>query len=188
MNDKTPAHQIRVRDEENNTYTYIHLMSSLPAPKVIVELFGGMGRITRQAQAIFPKAKIYSFDLDQVCCETIKKYCPSVEVLQQSSLDQNPYIIPDCGVLADFNLLTIKKAQETYREFFEYMFSKKPGWIVLTDSAHAKLHINYKSYGCLPALSSYIELWKKYATDHGYKLKKFSECHYRSIVIVLERV
>jgi len=188
MIDTTPAYSIRIKDEIMNALAYDILLSKASKVEKIIELFGGMGRMTQLISKHFPTSKIISFDLDKKCCDTIKKIVPNAIVLMKDSLQNNYYIDECSGVLCDFNLLTIKTFHTKFKYFFDDMLNRNPSWFILTDSCISKLKMNYIHYNMnTPKLKEYIELYKIYLIDYDYELKKTIKAHNRSFMMLFER-
>lgn len=186
MKDNTPAHHIRIADENANAIACECLMNwALPVPQ-IVELFGGMGRITEAAVRRFPKATIYSYDLDELCCATLRERFKSIQVIQQDSVNNNQHIIRGCGVLADFNLMTLLRAKTDMLDFFLDIKTKKPTWLILTDSAVGKLHLNKSVYG-VSGLNGYLGAWEEFVGALGYRVYRTIQPHSRSIMMLITR-
>ena len=190
MKDETPVYRISLKDDLRNRISLCYLIRNISAPKGVLELFGGRGGFTRAIRQRWPEVPIISYDTDKRCADSLRTI-QGVTVKQRDSVSE---AVPEenWGIVADFNLLTLSRAKTHFAPFFNRMLSGNlPSWMIVTDSAPSKLHINYRSYGLSqPDILLYIYAWEQWLTNAGYGqyfVKAFHRPHFRSILLHIKR-
>lgn len=189
MKDLTPVYRISQRDDLLNRRSFANLLNIADRPSSVVELFGGCGGFTAEIVDRWPGIRVLSYELDGECYKMLEKVPGNVEAIPADSLS-NSKPVRDCGLVGDFNLLTIGRAQGKFKSFFERWFDGRlPKWMILTDSAPSKLHINYRSYGLSSGtLEEYMWAWDRLLQSKGYYLRSYQRSHFRTVLILAERV
>lgn len=172
-----------VRDEDkNNTYLRL-LLKKLPKPKRMLEVFGGVGNITKIIMEIFPGVPVESWDIDPRCVELLG-VIPGVTARLGDSTELAVAKKGD-GVFVDHNMLTLKTLQNDLNGMLSRILSGKPSWVQLNDSARSKLHLNFKSYGLEnDLLETYMGAYDKMLLPYGYKVYSHLG-HFRATQIIL---
>lgn len=183
MSDSSPAWQIKPRDEVANAEILRRLFDGLKAPKRVVEFFGGLGKTTKVIRQMWPQVPIQSWDLDSTCIRFLKKV-ERCEVIQGDSLS-DCVVNPGDGVLMDFNLWTVKRAEGNYADVMKRTFEARPAWVEVADSAMGKMHINFASYGLAKASRiDYIHLVSNWVVQYGYRLGRYEVNHVRTMTFL----
>jgi len=179
MDMNTPARDIRETDLEKNVDMLRDLLTGIEPPGRIVEYFGGLGMMTEFLAGWAPKARLVAFEQDPQClvlAETrVMRWANRVTFLPQDCLTAGlPFVKPGVGVVLDFNVMTLLRAQREYEARLSAIFARAPAFVALTDSAVSKFHLNFESYGLAEAnWAEYMKAWGKYLRPKGYKVKKF---------------
>jgi hypothetical protein len=188
MKDTPPVYKISVQDDYLNRMALVNVVEDAPQPTRIVDMFGGLGKFCFELIRRFPGVPIVQYEIDDRCVEYLRVFDrPGVTVIQGDALKLFKPQLGD-GVVADFNLLTLKRAQNEFREFFFDCFKAQIKWLIVTDSAPSKLHLNYRNYGCKsPSIDEYIYEWSKWVKEWGYRIARFTRAHFRSTLLLIER-
>lgn len=186
MKDTTSILNINRKDEYYNKIAFISLLSYAQEPSYVSDLFGGVGGFMAETKLKFPGVPAEIFEMDPLCLEVLKaKDIPDCSIIPGNCLELF-HAKPDSGVIADFNLMTLKRAQGEFHDFLHSMFRSKIKWLILTDSAAAKLHINFPVYGCFyPKLFDYIARWNAWLRPLGYHIQNWQRPHFRSVLFLI---
>lgn len=103
----------------------------------VIEYFGGIGTTTAIINEVLKPRKHTILDIDPVCIKILKDNYPDKNIVCTNSLEYKPDMVYDLSVL-DYNKFTI------LHKFLDEPF--KSDYIILTDSAIPKLHLNKKVY------------------------------------------
>lgn len=184
MKDDQPAWKLSVKDETRNGEAVKTLLSrSAPAPKRIVEFFGGIGGVTRVAREMYPCTPLITWDKDDRCVETLREI-EGVEVIQGDSLEE-ALVKEGDGVLMDFNLWTLLRARSVYKGVMERVFASRPTWVQVADSSLGKLHLNYASYGLESKdPEGYYGEVKKWVRELGFALVDREKAHHKTVMLL----
>lgn len=188
MRADTPAWKLKVSDDQANAGAYAVLLNRAPKPSRVVELFGGVGLTTGVIRGLWPKVRLDTHDLDTHCIEELRRQGAATNVIQTDSL-ANAAITKDCGIVADFNLLTLGNYPAQYETAFNRMLgSRLPQWICFTDSAVGKIHLNWARYGLkCPSIALYVKGWNRVLKQWGYQVIDFIRPHHRAMVLYARR-
>lgn len=183
MNQHTPANQIKTKDLLSNRQAMEDLLGEIPVKGVrsILDIRYGRGFWAQKVLERFPTASYTGYESDE---ETLSNAWSSSQVQLYNSFwppdegsSGNDY--PDL-VLADFNITTMKN-REMLDQVFEVV---QPEWIIFTDVACCKIHLNYRSYGLeRPEMEDY---WKGFNVP-WYRLIRFSRKHYAASTALYQR-
>lgn len=141
------------------------ILKRLIVPDRVVDGMCGVGNLTRVLDEVFPFTPLVAIDQDQRCIVETVLVCPRVVAIAMDVTDFT--FMPGDGVVLDFNILTLLTAQREYADFFRYLGSCKPEWVLVGDCARGKIHLNYKSYGCEATYISYVEAWDRWVKPFG---------------------
>jgi trans-aconitate methyltransferase len=177
VRDATPAFEIRAADLDTNARMLSELLGDvrflIDPPDRVVELCGGVGTMTRVLSEAFPAADITTHDLDATCVKMIEDIgLPRVQVVHGSYFDADTRV--DDLVVADFNMMTYLRFMDDKTEeakLVRSFLSNRIKYLLMTDSATSKLHLNFKSYGLSTASwSEYVRGYSRAVVARGYKV------------------
>lgn len=182
MKPSTPAAQINARDLDKNTEALRTLLRFIhTAPQIVVDCRYGLGGWAKVLHETFPQAHLVGFEAD---LETFER----AWVGDRSDLHCSSSGTPSLGLgykrcdllLADFNTVTKLKREELDEEIERW----QPEWLIFTDVACGKLHLNFKSY-CLaePDLGKYWRSWD----IPGYEFKRAAKHHHAASTALFRR-
>lgn len=164
-----------------NNEAFRKVLRFLPEqPRTITEAFGGIGSQSKILQQTFPGAELHTaFELDPACYTELLALPGIAATLGRfrENPDPSELLVADCN---DFSLAKTKL--ERYSEIVD----SKSRWLILTDIARGKLHINFAAYG-LPSKSSYKDYATKLSETLNRSLLGFEECPKSLTYIALER-
>ena len=183
MLDSQPAWMLKAKDETNNVEAVRRLIAKAPRPTRLLEYFGGLGGVTRIALETFPGTPIQTWDADKTCVECLRAI-EGIEVKQGDSLSKAEPKKGD-GILMDFNLWTLLRAKTKYRGVMRQVFGSGAKWVQVADSSSAKLHINFRSYGCLSSdWDEYVGQVKGWAMGMGWALVGQERSHFKTVMFL----
>lgn len=174
MNGKTPAREIAERDLAKNCEAFETCLSKMLedgfSPKIAVDIRYGLGGWAMQLAGAVAGVRIVGFEADRATFDAAAR--PAFLELRHE-----PYtgqLVDSCGLLlADFNTLTLLKANE----LIEALAALAPEYVIFTDVACGKLHLNYRSYGLkLPDLGDYYREFERRLA--GYDLVTWDRKHH----------
>lgn len=184
MNGKTPAREIKPGDLAKNVEAFQTCLVSMLAlnfqPRLAVDIRYGLGGWATKLVAAVPEVRVVGFEADRATYEAAARL-PQVEIHNEEYRGQK---VEGCGLLlADFNTLTLLKA----RELDEALAALQPEFIILTDVACGKLHLNYRSYGLKrPDLDDYYQEFGKRRLA-GFTLVAWARKHHAASTSVWSR-
>lgn len=174
----TPARLIRFRDLVNNRRAMESLLPSIdPPPDWVLDIRYGVGDWAKAVRRKFPAAHIVGFELDEETAEGAWKDA-NVDLFVEAWVPQTSRAVD--LLLADFNMTTV-----LHRDLLdEAVKAISPGWLIFTDVAAGKLHLNYRSYGLESSdLSSY---WRGFVVK-GYRLVRYERTHRAASTALYQR-
>lgn len=183
MNHSTPAKYIKAKDLAKNVEALNDVFRSIPEGievKTVLDIRYGLGGWAQSAIARFPTCEVYrGYEMDRETFQSAVKPQP-VRLVNRPFVAANyPKPQPFDLVLADFNVNT-KLKRDTLDEVLPFAGE----WLVFTDVAVSKLHLNYSSYGLdNPSLEAY---WCSFAVE-GFKLVTFSKRHHAASTALYRR-
>ena len=182
--DEKERAKLTEKDENANGVAVTRLLEQVAAPDRIFEFFGGLGAMTATARFLFPTSKIESWDLDPRCAELIRERVPGIDVICGDSINQ---LVPTSGsgVLMDWNVWTLQRANGQYARVMERVFAAKPLWIQVADSSMSKFHINKRSYG-VETEAEYWQAIDAWARRYGYRLSAKERAHWKTWMLMFE--
>jgi hypothetical protein len=131
--------------------------------KTVLDIRYGTGRWAKRVLSSFPKAKVLGYEWDRRTADAAWTD-DRVELRVETFEPQTSAVWPVTDLLlCDFNTCTVK-ARGLLDDAVRYV---NPNWVVFTDVAKSKLHMNYRAYG-LPS-PSLAEYWKAFRIS-GYVL------------------
>ncbi len=178
MNQDTPATEIKSKDLSANCLALEKLLGRLSLAQVssVADIRYGLGGWAQVVRERFPDVPIEGWEQDSETAQ--KSWKDSGVTLHIARWQPSP--IRASLVLADFNTLTALKRQL----LDELLAQIKSPYLIFTDVACSKLHLNYKSYGLSrPYLSEY---WKRFSV-RGYLLKAWEQEHHAASTALFER-
>lgn len=116
----------------------------------VLETFGGAGilrGVFEEQGLIAPNTRHEAWDFSEDCVQYLRAKFPHSTVRQVDSFREP--IQPGWDLIsADFNSWTFLKfkTQQTYAEMTARIFSARPAFVQLTDSAVNKMHLNHVHY------------------------------------------
>lgn len=177
MRDATPAFEIRAIDLDTNARMLSELLEDarffIDPPDRVVELCGGVGTMTRVLAGKFPAVEITTHDLDATCVKMINEISlPRVAVVHGSYFEAETR--EDDLVVADFNMMTYLRfmdARTAEANLVRSFLNNRIKYLLMTDSATSKLHLNFKSYGLSTAnWNEYVSGYSRAVVARGYKV------------------
>lgn len=170
------------RDITNEAVIMENLISKIKA-NTVIEYFAGIGMNARIVDHFLSPIKHTLLDIDQTCINILKQNFKKKEIIKTDSLSYKPKEIYDLSVL-DYNKFTI------LHEFLDEPFQSD--YIILTDSAISKFHLNKKYYDVTDVddyAQRYLDLiskkYNRYLT-HFYYFSKASYLLFQSKKTYLE--
>lgn len=120
-------------------------------PRRVVEAFGGIGSQSRVIRERWPRVQHVAYERDARCFEMLAEV-PGVAAVHSD------YPVPELGagvlLVADCNNFTLAPARWAD---FRAVVETGAEWLVLTDIARGKLHLNFRAYGLdAPDYPSYV--------------------------------
>lgn len=174
MNKDTPALEIKQKDLDKNAWALKSTLEQIDTPiRKVVDIRYGLGGWAKVVMEKYPKAIYLGYEQNKETYLAAWKDIPD----SQRFIVVKPF--PNLRttfkgidlLLADFNNLTVLKR----RPLDEALAITSPKWVVFTDVASSKLHLNYRSYGlCRPSLNDY---WNKFDIE-GYTLEFWEQTHH----------
>jgi hypothetical protein len=152
-----------------------------------VEWFTGVGMMTAFLEGWAPEAEVVSYELDAECRKIAAE---RVALADLRHGDAMKVALGDLragdGAVLDFNLMTLLQAKTKHIQFFVSLFSARPAFATITDSAVSKMHLNYASYGLAgPDWKGYVKKWDAFARRYGMRvLNSVAETRAAMILVV----
>lgn len=175
MNPSTPAREIKAADLRKNGEALLALLKQLPKGRLwgVLDIRYGLGGWAAIADKTLVMSDYIGYESDQATRH--QAVLPIGVDLVPTAFDDEASShlprVPDL-LLADFNTVTMLKRKEL-DEALE--LSGRPEFVIFTDVACSKLHLNYKSYGLNhPDLKAYYD---NFAIP-GYRLVAFAKQHH----------
>lgn len=178
MESSTPARMIRPKDLEANRTALEECLALIPEDgvKTVLDVRYGLGGWARTVRERFPRAKIVGFEIDAA---TVNNAWKDKGVNLSASAWTGVGVGSDL-LLCDFNVGTIK-SRETVDTLTKVV---QPRWVIFTDVACVKIHLNYRNYGLIsPDMDEY---WQTYKVD-GYEQLKWFRKHHAACTAVYQR-
>lgn len=173
MKDITPAIEIPIKQRKANGWAFQECLSRIDLSKVItvLDIRYGTGDWARRLRERAPHVQIFGFEVDSVTAKIAYRGCVELAVAEYVG-EQLPLWPAEYDLLlADFNNLTRLKAEPLHVA----LRAANPQWVVFTDVASAKLHINFASYGLdNPDLAEY---YRRFSLP-GYELLGYERKHF----------
>ena len=126
--------------------------SGLPNPLRVVEFFGGIGSFATVVQERLRPREHFIWDLDPFCARHLKRAFEKrsgVTVTEGDAYAQAPLAVtPDTLLVADFNTFSVMYMTKERPEATALgaALAAHPRWVVFTDSAVNKFHLNRVPY------------------------------------------
>jgi hypothetical protein len=180
--DKTPAQFLNLTQGDRNAEAIEELLQhAYPEPPTelvrIRDIRFGMGRWAKTCLKFFDNVDFEGWEHDQECVDmtdpdVLERCKVHVSFFPPEELGPQPDIL-----LGDFNNLTIKKAAPLVEAVELY----RPRFLIFTDSAPSKLHLNLSTYGLArKSVADYLRLYR--ATLPGYKLTHSIQPHHAVVI------
>lgn len=172
MDSTTPAATIRTKDLVANAAAFKQLLTKVPlnSIKSVCDIrygLGGWARCLEEALEGANLPRMLGFELDKDTYD--KAYMWPGSIVRNSF----PNIGIQCDLLlADFNTCTQKKR----RELDWVLDSCQANWLIFTDVACSKFHLNKTTYG-LPPTATMADYWYHFHVK-GYKLVAWAKQHH----------
>lgn len=175
MNQDTPAIEIREKDLATNAAALRECLARIVVDiSSVVDIRYGLGGWAQVVRGRWPLARIVGYEQHPATadrCWTDNR----VELRRERFMPENA---PGCELLlADFNTLTMLKRGL----LDEALAACRPSYVVFTDVACCKLHLNYRSYGLKAA--NLEQYWTAFRID-GYRRLRFSRLHHAASTAV----
>ena len=128
-------------------------------------------------RSTFPDARIIGYEIDAATIETA--WTDSGVELRHERWTPRPTPPTDL-LLADFNMSTMLSKEPLE----EALIAVRPRFVVFTDVAAAKIHLNYSRYGLVgPSMDKY---WSRFRLD-GYELVTYRREHHSASTALWKR-
>jgi tRNA A58 N-methylase Trm61 len=191
MKDVTPARDIREKDLLANVDMLRNVLKPLGAkrPPKVVEWFTGVGMMTAFLEGWAPAAEVVSFELDEECRRLAAERVALADLRRGDAMKVAlAELETGDGAVLDFNLMTLLQAETKHIQFFGSLFSRRPAFATITDSAVSKMHLNFASYGLAkPDWSEYVKKWDAFARKHGMRVAHSVSASRASMLLVVPR-
>lgn len=187
MNARTPATAIRQSDLAKNNAAFVTLLDELvekyqmPAESVALDIRYGLGDWGVLLAGRF--WQVIGWEADE---ETAKR----ARVPANAHLHAGPYQ-PELRshattlLVADFNNSTILKDEPLW----EAVKAERPEFVIFTDVACSKLHLNFRSYGLdHRSFDLYQHRVVDRARENGYNVISHLRAHHHAAMFVLRRL
>jgi hypothetical protein len=198
--------QNRFVDVQQEARCFAAIFDKLVAEKLptgrVLEVFGGVGMSALLLRKRVKIAEHYLDERDPECLKQLRalfKDVPGVSVHEVKDWTEVPVPKRVSGVVLDFNSFTALQylRSEKLRAALGKIFEAKPAWIVMTDSAISKFHINLPYYkkeeglnlngGKRPTYDDYVAAFSKVLSRAvGYKISHWQR-HRRAGYFLLTR-
>ena len=195
----------RFLDVQQEARCFASLYDTLVAEKLptktVVEVFGGVGM---SALILRAKARVdrhLMYERDPACLAQLRALFAGkagVTVTEVKDWTEVAATLPKgAGVVLDFNSLTALQYLRSakLREALGKVFEAKPAWVLLTDSACSKFHLNLKYYKAEEKLglngkgttyADYVAAFSKlFSREVGYKIQSWRK-HRRAGYFLLQ--
>lgn len=182
MKPSTPAAQIPERDLGKNVAALRQLLETIPANvRLIVDARYGLGGWARVARDFLPDADYVGYEADSETWRAAWKD-PLATVYHSTTAAYERNLWAPCDLLlADFNTVTQLKRAELDEEIKRW----DPEWLIFTDVACGKLHLNFRSYGLeVPDLGAY---WRNWDVP-GYSFEAYAKHHHAASTGLFRRI
>jgi len=179
MNSSTPAILIRSKDLAKNVKAFAGCLELLPkTPKTVLDIRYGLGGWAKELRRRYPKVAITGYEADPSTYNTA--FRDSLTNVYCGMFDGSKRGYRVDLLVADFNTLTTLKR----KELEEALAIVKCQWLIFTDVACSKLHLNYRSYGLEePDLNAY---WDEFDVE-GYRLAGWAREHHAASTAIYQR-
>lgn len=191
MKESCPALDIREKDRQRNTDAMLECLQRVPHDqiKTVLDIRYGLGGWARPLLEIIPRAKVYGVEGDRKTFHAAWVERPRTRVIWAMF---GPDMAWPKGwprkfdlILADTNANTALKP----KQITDVVSMVEAKWMIMTDVACSKLHLNYKSYGLgedWDVLKYHRKAWPKLLP--GWKLRKLSRLHHHAATSLWEKV
>ncbi len=183
MNSETPAREIRPKDLAANVAAFEVCLDHLPQKGIgdVLDIRYGLGEWAKALSLVCPSATIHGFEMDR------ETFCAAARPARSRLLHRpfDPLRIPKSWpqrydlLCADFNTLTLLKAEHLRQA----VVATSPRFLIFTDVACSKLHLNFKSYGLKnvdnSGLDRYFSAFRMKVLP-GWELKHVARLHYHA--------
>lgn len=117
----------------------------------VIDFFGGSGFVSKITQKVLQPEAHLIIDYSTVCFKHLKRVFKDdklVKVKQADSFDLMPYYDEYDLAICDFNTFTALRMidENKVESAFQHLMKKGIPYIIFTDSAKSKLHLNKKVY------------------------------------------
>lgn len=180
MNSKTPAADIKEKDLAKNASAAAYLLTMVPTPKTILDARYGLGGWAVEVAKLWPEVDLVGFEAD---LNTFNKATvPDGFRLCGLPTDRTKHDGAPDLLLADFNTVTQKKRGELDEEIERW---QRPAYVIFTDVACGKLHLNFRSYQLeTPDLADYWNSWD----IPGYQIVAWTQKHHAASTALFRRI
>lgn len=172
MDKFTPAVSIRAKDLLANSRAFGSLLDLIVKQdiKTVLDVRYGLGGWFEEIRIRWKTAKITGYELDEQTFKESKKDS-RVKLKLGSFMEEKTSNLKVDLCVADFNNLTKLKR----RELDELLSRVATRYLIFTDVACSKFHLNYRSYGLdVPEFSDY---WNSFKVK-GYRLLDWKREHW----------
>jgi hypothetical protein len=180
MNQDTPAVDIREKDLAKNAEAFRECLAYVPPSEIerALDIRYGLGGWAKAVRERFPDAYITGYEQDPETAE-IAWRGSQVRIINESFHPARVHSQFDL-LCADFNTLTVLKR----KPLDEAVEAAEPAYVVFTDVACCKLHLNFRSYGLVePDLDAY---WRAFPLK-GYRLLGYAKRHHAASTAVYKK-
>ena len=174
MRSDTPAIEIREKDLQKNSSALERLLELIPVGNVLnaIDLRYGLGGWAEKVTKRFPDVTYKGYEKDR---QTFRRALLSKPNQVRLFRRDSQLVSGQTDLLLiDFNNLTVLK-----REPLDDILSKiKTQYLVFTDVASSKIHLNFRSYGLNPDFSM-VDYWEQFKIS-GFGLIGFVRDHHHA--------
>jgi len=162
---RTVWHEHRIKHLSENVWCLYQALQIVGGVKSVIDLCAGIGLWAKVIEQEIKPLRLTLIDLDYACCERLKTQFPTADVLSD-----NYWNISCRGYDLVCMDVTISTAHRIFDNNPDIPLMKVLGegvtWIIISDCAAPKLHLNKKSYenvlkGEIDSYEDYIRLYSK---------------------------
>lgn len=181
--DKTPAQFLNIAQGDRNARAIEELLRLIPIESESVRIYDiryGMGRWARTCFEYYDEVEVdfVGWEHDRDCVDMTDPEVRERGDVRVAYFPSGPIDLPVDLLLGDFNNMTVKKAEP----LLDAVEDLDPRFIIFTDSAPSKLHLNYDRYGLSSSQSvdDYIRLYEDLLPD--YELTHYIRPHHAVVI------
>ena len=163
---RTVDHCKKFSDLSNNCAALEYLLHRVPYGTPVKDFFAGVGMWATVARGVLRPRDMILCDYDLGCANYLADTFTDCKVFHQDSYKaiERGQLLENGVNLFDFTKCTWLTLQK--EKWGEALLNAKAAWVVISDCAGAKIHLNYRSYNLKqPSYREYLERYEKWIED-----------------------